>query len=53
MQRDSRPRCKYCNSKVGQYQDICSECYKKLMLIRKLRAVVFWLRRQANAEKEG
>lgn len=43
--------CTYCGCKVSKYQTVCSECYKKLILIRKLKAIVFQIKRRAEEEK--
>ena len=44
-------RCKYCGCIVGKYHRVCSECYKKLILIRKIKAIGKIIRWQAEEEK--
>ncbi len=45
-------RCVYCGCKAGKYQRICGGCYKKLQLVRRLRAIVLDIKRQAEEEKK-
>lgn len=50
MDKDTRGRCVYCNSQAVNGAFICHNCYEKLMLIRKLRAIVFQIKAQAAIE---
>lgn len=44
-------RCKYCGCKAGKHQRVCAECYKKLILVRKLIAIGKMIKQQAEEEK--
>ena len=33
-------RCKYCGAKVSKGNDICTQCYTKRRLIRKLQQMI-------------
>lgn len=44
MDKDTRGRCVYCNSQAVNEAFICHNRYEKLMLIRKLRAIVFQIK---------
>lgn len=44
-------RCDYCGCKVSRYAHICGPCYQKLILVRKLRGIVYDIKRQAEEEK--
>lgn len=44
--------CKYCGCKVTNQTDICNNCVEKLRLIRKLRAIVFSIKRAAETERK-
>ena len=43
-------RCDYCGRKVPWYAHICGACYQKLTLVRKLRGIVYAIKRQAEEE---
>lgn len=43
--------CKYCGCKVTNQSNICHSCTEKLMIIRKLRAIVFGIKRDAERER--
>lgn len=43
-------RCDYCGCKVPWYAHICGSCYQKLILVRKLRGIVYAIKRQAEEE---
>ena len=45
-------RCDYCGCKVPWYAHICGPCYQKLILVRKLRGIVYDIKRQAEEEKK-
>lgn len=44
-------RCVYCGCKVDAGDFICGGCFDKLVALRKLRALVLEIRRQAEEEK--
>lgn len=44
-------RCVYCGCKVEAGDFICGVCFDKLVALRKLRALVLEIRRQAEEEK--
>ena len=43
--------CIYCGSTVRNQSSMCSTCAKKLKVLRKLRAIVFSIKR--DAERSG
>ena len=43
-------RCVYCGCKVEAGDFICEGCFDKLVTLRKLRALVLEIRRQAEEE---
>ena len=49
MKKDNRERCAYCGSSAIHGAFICRNCYEKLMLIRKIKAIV--LRIKSEEEK--
>lgn len=51
MKKDNRERCVYCGCAVGKYQRVCSECYRKLILVRRIIAIGKMIKRQAEEEK--
>ena len=44
-------RCVYCGCKVEAGDFICGVCFDKLVALRKLRALVLEIRRQAEEER--
>lgn len=44
--------CKYCGCKTTNLSGICNPCNEKLMLIRKIRAIVFGIKRDAERERK-
>ena len=44
-------RCVYCGCKVEAGDFICGGCFDKLVALRKLRALVLEIRRQAKEER--
>ena len=44
-------RCVYCGCKVEAGDFICEGCFDKLVALRKLRALVLEIRRQAKEER--
>ena len=51
MKKDNRERCVYCGCALGKYQRVCSECYRKLILVRRIIAIGKMIKRQAEEEK--
>ncbi len=43
--------CKYCGCRVTNQSDMCPSCTEKLRLIRKIRAIVFTIKHNAEREK--
>lgn len=44
--------CLYCSSTVYKGKDICNNCEEKLKLLRRLREIIFELKKQAEEERE-
>ena len=42
--------CKYCECKTTNHSGICNTCTEKLKVIRKLRAILFQIKRDAERE---
>ena len=45
-------KCKYCDAVVN-HGTICSHCYKKLKLVRKLQAMVRYAKEQSERSKHN
>lgn len=45
-----KDRCIYCGIKIYRDRDMCPNCREKLKLIRKMRGIVFEIKRRAAAE---
>ena len=45
--------CKYCGCRTTNHSGICNTCTDKLMLVRKLRAIVFSIKHAAEREKHN
>lgn len=45
-------RCVYCGCKVEAGDFICGVCFDKLVALRKLRGIVYDIKRQAEEEKK-
>ncbi len=44
--------CHYCGIRTTNHSGICNACAEKLKLIRKLRAIVFAIKHDAEKEKQ-
>lgn len=45
-----KDRCIYCGAKIYRDRDMCPNCREKMKLIRKIRGIVFEIKRRAAAE---
>ena len=45
--------CKYCGCRTTNHSGMCNTCTDKLMLVRKLRAIVYEIKRSAEREKQN
>lgn len=43
--------CKYCGCRTSNLSRVCNTCTQKLMLIRRIRAIVFAIKRDAERER--
>ena len=43
--------CKYCGCRMTNLSGMCNPCTEKLMLIRKIRTIVFAIKRDAERER--
>lgn len=43
--------CKYCGVYTSNAECICSHCKEKLILIRKIREILFAIKREESTEK--
>lgn len=46
-----KDRCTYCGIKIYRDRDMCPNCREKLRLIRKIRGIVFEIKRLAQSEE--
>ena len=46
-------RCQYCGCKIIGHGDMCGQCTEKLRLIRKIRAIVFNIKRDAERNQHN
>ena len=44
-------QCKYCKRRISRYQTVCSACYAKLPLVRRIIAIGKMIKWQAEEEK--
>lgn len=51
MEKENKDCCAYCGGKIKDNKFICETCYDKLILIRRLRKIVFDIKRRAEEEK--
>ncbi len=51
MEKENKDRCTYCGGKTKDNRLICETCYDKLILIRRLRKIVFDIKRQAEEDR--
>lgn len=45
-----KERCIYCGTKIYRDRELCPNCREKRKLIRKIRGIVFDIKRRAEAE---
>lgn len=46
-------RCRYCRRKTAKYQNVCAECYRKLLLVRRIVAIGDIIRKEAGRQQDG
>ncbi len=44
--------CLYCSSPIYDNKDICNNCEEKLKLLRRLREIIFAIKKQAEEERK-